>query len=56
MINTDTLVELTTCELTNIDGGAPTPETSFWYDATYYAVTGAKLYVYYKSDGFINLF
>lgn len=45
---TNTLVDLTTIELINIDGGAPTVDTGFFYDASYYAVTGARLYLYYK--------
>ncbi len=45
---TNILVDLTTIELINIDGGAPTVDTGFFYDASYYAVTGARLYLYYK--------
>ncbi|SHM77504.1 hypothetical protein [Flavobacterium xanthum] len=43
-----TLVDLNTSELMSIDGGAPSPDTGFFYDATYYAVTGTRIYLYLK--------
>lgn len=43
-----TFVDLTHHELINIDGGAPTAETSFWYDLSWTAVTIGKIYIYHK--------
>ncbi|MEO8237972.1 MAG: hypothetical protein ABI576_07675 [Flavobacterium sp.] len=50
MINnneTNTLIDLTAIELMNIDGGAPTAETGFFYDAAYYTVVAGRLYAKY---------
>jgi hypothetical protein len=32
------LLSLTKVELVNIEGGAPTKDTGFWYDVTWYSV------------------
>lgn len=44
---TNTLIDLTTIELMNIDGGAPIAETGFFYDAAYYTVVAGRLYAKY---------
>lgn len=34
------LIELTSDEMKSINGGAPTKDTGFWYDLSYYVLTG----------------
>lgn len=36
------LKELKYHELIDINGGAPSPKTSFWYDVVYYASYGVR--------------
>lgn len=45
---TSILEDLNISELISIEGGAPSADTGFFYDAAYYTVIGAKLYLYAK--------